>query len=110
MQYANDEHERSCCKKALLLWTRTSTSLGNDGRRVFHEEKCGVKDAVTEAVKQFGSLNAALNCAGSIVLKPAHSTSEAEFIATLETNLHSAFFLVKHAAPVIAKTGGGTVP
>ncbi len=68
-----------------------------------------MKDAVSEAVKQFGSLNAALNCAGSIVLKPAHSTSEAEFIATLETNLHSAFFLVKHAAPVIAKTGGGKV-
>ena len=66
-----------------------------------------VKNAVGEAVKQFGSLSAALNCAGSIVLKPAHSTSEAEFISTLETNLHSAFFLVKHAAPVIAKAGGG---
>ena len=66
-----------------------------------------VKNAVAEAVKQFGSLSAALNCAGSIVLKPAHSTSEAEFISTLETNLHSAFFLVKHAAPVIAKAGGG---
>jgi NAD(P)-dependent dehydrogenase (short-subunit alcohol dehydrogenase family) len=66
-----------------------------------------VKNAVSEAVRQFGSLTAALNCAGSIVLKPAHSTSEAEFIATLETNLHSAFFLVKHAAPVIAKAGGG---
>ena len=69
-----------------------------------------VKNAVSEAVKQFGSLTAALNCAGSIVLKPAHSTSEAEFIATLETNLHSAFFLVKHAAPVIAKAGGGCHP
>lgn len=68
-----------------------------------------VKNAVSEAVKQFGSLTAALNCAGSIVLKPAHSTSEAEFIATLETNLHSAFFLVKHAAPVIAKAGGGSI-
>ena len=69
-----------------------------------------VKNAVSEAVKQFGSLTAALNCAGSIVLKPAHSTSEAEFIATLETNLPSAFFLVKHAAPVIAKAGGGLTP
>ena len=69
-----------------------------------------VKNAVSEAVKQFGSLTAALNCSGSIVLKPAHSTSEAEFIATLETNLHSAFFLVKHAAPVIAKAGGGHSP
>ncbi len=68
-----------------------------------------VKDAVNEAVKQFGSLNSVLNCAGSIVLKPAHATSESEFIATLETNLHSAFFLVKHAAPVIAKAGGGVI-
>ena len=84
---------RSCCK-------RPSSQV--DARK--SDE---VKNAVSEAVKQFGSLTAALNCAGSIVLKPAHSTSEAEFIATLETNLHSAFYLVKHAAPVIAKAGGG---
>jgi NAD(P)-dependent dehydrogenase (short-subunit alcohol dehydrogenase family) len=66
-----------------------------------------VKDAVSEAIKQFGSLTSAINCAGSIVLKPAHSTTEAEFIATLETNLHSAFYLVKHAAPAVARAGGG---
>ena len=38
-----------------------------------------------------------VNCAGSILLKPAHLTSEQDFHATIEANLKSAFAVVRAA-------------
>lgn len=40
----------------------------------------------------------AVNCVGSILLKPAHLTSESELRSVIETNLFSAFNTVKNVA------------
>ena len=39
------------------------------------------------AVQRFGRLDGVANCVGSLLLKPAHSTSESEWMSTLATNL-----------------------
>lgn len=65
--------------------------------------------ALFESVSQNdGPLDGVVNCAGSILLKPAHLTSEADFQDTLNTNLTTAFATV-HAAGKTMKEHGGAV-
>lgn len=56
-----------------------------------------------------GKLAGVALCVGSILLKPAHLTSEADFDATLDLNLRSAFGVVRSAAKRMMKTGGSIV-
>ncbi|MDX2268595.1 MAG: SDR family oxidoreductase [Bryobacter sp.] len=55
----------------------------------------------------FGPVDAAVNCAGSILLKPAHITTDAEFDATLDANLKTAFVLLR--AAVKNMPNGGSI-
>jgi 3-oxoacyl-[acyl-carrier protein] reductase len=70
-------------------------------------------DAVTELFarveRDFGRVDGAVNLAGSIVLKPAQSTSAAEFDDVIGTNLRTAFATVRAAAPAMARCGGGSI-
>ena len=50
-----------------------------------------------------------VNCAGSILLKPAHLTSEAEWQQTIETNLTTAYATVRAGAKAMMATGGSIV-
>ncbi len=74
-------------------------TLIGDARDVEHTEQliqqCAQRQPVTGLV-----------ClAGSIVLKPAHMTSAAEWRDTIETNLTTAFACVRAAAKAIPSTG-----
>jgi 3-oxoacyl-[acyl-carrier protein] reductase len=60
-----------------------------------------------EAVKQFGEIHGVVNSVGSIILKPAHLTSEAEWHQTLNVNLTSAFAIARSAGRTM--TAGGSV-
>jgi len=62
-----------------------------------------------EAVRVHGSISGVAHCVGSLLLKPAHLTSDAEWTATLETNLTSAFFVVRAAARALMQSGGSVV-
>jgi 3-oxoacyl-[acyl-carrier protein] reductase len=64
-------------------------------------------EAVEGAVQAFGPIDGIVNCAGSILLKPAHITSEAEFQQTLDTNLKTAFVSLR--AGVKNMPNGGSV-
>ena len=48
-----------------------------------------------------------VNCAGSILLKPAHLISDQEFADTIATNLTTAFNLVRAATRLMMKQAGG---
>ena len=64
-------------------------------------------NACAEAtVVRFGRLDGVANCVGSLLLKPAHSTTEAEWMATVATNLTSAFAVLRAAAKAMTATGG----
>lgn len=66
-----------------------------------------IEAAFQQAIERFGELHGAANCIGSVLLKPAHLTSEEEFQATLTVNLHSAFATVRAAAR--SMRGGGSI-
>ncbi len=50
-----------------------------------------------------------VNCIGSILLKPAHLTSDDEFRQVLETNLFTSFSAVRAGAKVMRTQGGSIV-
>ena len=64
-------------------------------------------EAVEAAAQAFGPIDGIVNCAGSILLKPAHITTEAEFQETLDTNLKTAFIALR--AGVKNMPSGGSV-
>ncbi|HBS29210.1 MAG TPA: oxidoreductase [Phycisphaerales bacterium] len=68
--------------------------------------------AVREVSERHGRLDGATNLAGSILLKPASSTSFEEYARTVAQNLTSAFALVRSATRAMSapdQTGGGSV-
>lgn len=66
-----------------------------------------IDGAFAAATEALGSLSGVANLVGSIILKPAHLTREAEFHATIAQNLTSAFGTVRAAARTM--TDGGSV-
>ena len=67
-------------------------------------------DAVADAAAaELGGLTGITNCVGSILLKPAHLTTTADWAATLATNLNSAFGCVRAAGRLLKADGGSVV-
>lgn len=62
-----------------------------------------------QASGQFGPLDALVCCVGSILLKPAHATSDEEFQEVVATNLLSAFATVRAGARLLRQRGGSIV-
>ncbi len=68
-----------------------------------------IDSSFAEAVERFGPLAGAANLVGSILLKPAHLTTDAEFEQTLRLNAHTAFYSLRAAAKAMMETGGSIV-
>lgn len=64
---------------------------------------------VSSAEGLLGGINVAINLAGSVLLKPMHLTSRAEWDATIGANLTSAAGLLKSCVPRMLATGGSIV-
>lgn len=61
------------------------------------------------AVERHGQLTSVVNLAGSILLKSAHLTSAAEWTEIVGTNLTTAFAVVRGAASLMSRSGGGSI-
>lgn len=68
-----------------------------------------VEAAFAKAAEEFGRVDGAANCVGSLLLKAAHQTSDDEWDATITTNLRSAFATTRAAAKTMRRTGGSVV-
>ena len=66
-------------------------------------------EAVDQEVQNAAPLDAVVNCAGSLLLKPAHLTSQSEFRETIDLSLTTAFATVRAGAKVMTATGGSIV-
>jgi 3-oxoacyl-[acyl-carrier protein] reductase len=94
---------------------RTEESLRQLGSwvsatRVTDARDFGAVEQTMQAIAtDYGRLDAVVNLAGSIVLKPAHSTSAQEWDDVIAINLRTAFAVVRAAAPLIGKSGGGSI-
>ncbi|MCY7380794.1 MAG: SDR family oxidoreductase [Gemmatimonadaceae bacterium] len=68
-----------------------------------------VDRCVREAAERTGRLDGVINCAGSLLLKPAHLTKADEFAATIAASLTTAFAVTRAAARTLGELGGGSI-
>ena len=68
-----------------------------------------VSDAIGEASEALGGLTGVVNCAGSILLKPAHQSTRKDYNDTLDANLATAFATVRASAKHLVPSGGSVV-
>lgn len=106
-------HAEGC---ALVLGARDEgrlAALGSElGAATFPldaTDPAAVDAAVALAVERQVRLDGAVNCVGSILLKPAHLTSPEEFTRTIALNLGTAFNLVRSATRVMVRQGAGSI-
>lgn len=62
-----------------------------------------------QAQNQMGSIDGVVCCAGSLLLKPAHLTTESQYHEVMKANLTTAFSVVHAAGKTMARTGGSVV-
>jgi NAD(P)-dependent dehydrogenase (short-subunit alcohol dehydrogenase family) len=84
-----------------------SETLGGTPLKLDATDPLAVETALQSAIDGHGRLDGVVNCAGSLLLKPAHLTSPQEWSETINVNLGSAFAVVRAAARVMK--GGGSV-
>ena len=96
----------------LLLAGRDASRLGTLATelRASHAvadatDSASIEAAIAQAAQQFGQLHGVANCFGSLLLKPGHVTSDAEFESVLAINLKSAFATMRGAAKSIPGAG-----
>jgi NAD(P)-dependent dehydrogenase (short-subunit alcohol dehydrogenase family) len=65
-------------------------------------------DAVNEVFKNAGLIDGVVNCAGSLLLKSAHTTSQEQYQAVIDSSLTTSFATVR-AAGIHMKNGGSVV-
>jgi len=65
-----------------------------------------LEEAVGGMVDDHGGVHGFVNCIGSILLKPAHITTDDEFRQVVETNLFTAFTTVRVGAKLLRERGG----
>jgi 3-oxoacyl-[acyl-carrier protein] reductase len=100
----------------LLLAAREPSALHNLANELSaHAEPLDATDpkqvdhALTVAGDKFGRIDGVVNCVGSLLLKPAHFTTDTEWAETLTANLTSAFYVLRSAAGRMMRTGGGSI-
>lgn len=93
--------------RSLDKLTPLATELGAEAHGVEASDFAAVETLVATAVQQHGRVAGLVNAVGSILLKPAHMTSEADLAETLRQNVQTAFAAVRAAGKVM--TDGGSV-
>ena len=86
-----------------------SSELGAHGVSVDATSFEQVDAMFSEILEMYGRVDGVANCVGSLLLKPAHITSQADFSDTIAANLSSAFAAVRSGARSMMRTGGSIV-
>jgi NAD(P)-dependent dehydrogenase (short-subunit alcohol dehydrogenase family) len=78
------------------------------GRAIFVEcdvrKEDSVRSSIDRTVREFGSLQILVNCAGIVQVKQLHELEVAEWDRLMDINLKSIFLSVKHAIPHLRKS------
>ena len=72
-------------------------------------DSAAVERCLAEVSDKHSRVDGVVNCAGSLLLKPAHLTTDAEWAAVLGANLTSSFHIVRSATARMMKAGGGSI-
>lgn len=108
------EHLRSAGSEVLAV-ARDEGRLGGVATRTGAAALAGdatsfdfVDHAAEQARERWGRLDGIVNCVGSVLLRPAHMTSEASYRETVAQNLDTAFAAVRTGGRFL-KQGGSVV-
>lgn len=100
----------------LMLAGRNETALAEqastlNGKYILArpDDPASIAAAVTATQESLGRLDGIANCFGTILLKPAHLTSDEEWEETIRVNLSSGFAIVRAAAKAFSPEGGSVV-
>jgi 3-oxoacyl-[acyl-carrier protein] reductase len=80
--------------------------LGTEHHVLDASDLGAVDGLVAAVVDRHGRIDGVANCAGSLLLKPAHLTTADEWAEVVATNLTTAFAVVRAAAPAMRRDGG----
>lgn len=75
----------------------------------FHILDASKAGELHHTLSALGTIDGIVNCAGSVLLKPAHLTGEAEWADAIATNLTTAFHTVNAGARLMMQSGGSIV-
>lgn len=67
------------------------------------------EEVFVKAAAEMGDVDGVINCAGSLLLKPAHLTTQADYQSVIDASLTTAFSVVRAAAKVMKKGGAITL-
>lgn len=97
----------------LLLVARESAALeklaGELGAQALAADATNseqVEACMSRAVESYGQIDGVASCVGSLLLKPAHRTSDMEWSNTIALNLTSSFWVVRAAVRAMSSAGG----
>ncbi len=82
---------------------------GFETREVDATEPGSIESCIQQVKDRHGAVTGVANCIGSILLKPAHITTDEELESVLRANLYSSFATIRGAAKVMRATGGTVV-
>lgn len=68
-----------------------------------------IATSIKSTVEEFGRVDGVANCFGTVLLKPAHLTSDEEWNETINVNLSSSFAIVRAVAKAFPSEGGSVV-
>ncbi len=72
-------------------------------------DSAAVDACVAGVLAKQGRLDGVVNCVGSLLLKPAHATSDADWAGVLALNLTSSFYILRAAVSRMMRSGGGSI-
>ena len=94
-------------QKALKFLRRESEDIHFIRADVQKPEDC--KNAVIEAVRQWGRLDCLVNSAGIYMEESAENLTEESYSAIMDTNIKGTMFMSKYALPALKKKKGNIV-
>lgn len=83
--------------------------LNVDVFRADATDSAAVEQCFDAIIEKHGQVDGVVNCVGSLMLKPAHLTTDADWEATINANLSSSFYILRSAVSRMMRTGGGSI-
>jgi NAD(P)-dependent dehydrogenase (short-subunit alcohol dehydrogenase family) len=97
-----------------VMESNVCTEIKGNGREcefikcdVSKEEQ--VKQAVASAINRFGRIDALLNIAGIVLVKPVDEITWDEYRKVVDINIGGTFLMIKHVVPIMKKQNHGVI-
>ncbi len=107
-------------KHNLFLGSRDEAKLSDLKDKIISNNKCdysivdvtnfdSIETFISKAHEYFGNIDCIINCSGSLLLKPAHITSENDLDQIFKTNVYSCFGIMKSSYKFLRAKGGSII-